>query len=46
MADFYVEDASKQRQKLRHLKPETAQAIANFSETVSKMGRSPARSRI
>jgi AhpD family alkylhydroperoxidase len=38
MADFYVKDAAKHRQKLRHLKPETAQAFANFSEAVFKDG--------
>jgi AhpD family alkylhydroperoxidase len=38
MADFYVKDAAKHRQKLRHLKPETGQAFANFSETVFKDG--------
>jgi AhpD family alkylhydroperoxidase len=36
MADFYVKDAAKHRQKLRQLKPETAKAFANFSETVFK----------
>lgn len=36
MADFYLKDATKHRQMLRHLKPETAQAYANFSETVFK----------
>jgi AhpD family alkylhydroperoxidase len=38
MADFYVKDAAKHRRKLRHLKPETAQAFANFSEVVFKDG--------
>jgi alkylhydroperoxidase/carboxymuconolactone decarboxylase family protein YurZ len=38
MADFYVKDAAKHRQKLRHLKPETAQAFAKFSEIVFKDG--------
>lgn len=38
MADFYVKDAAKHRQKMRHLKPETAQAFANFSEAVFKDG--------
>ncbi len=38
MADFYVKDAAKHRQKMHHLKPETAQAFANFSEVVFKDG--------
>ena len=38
MADFHVKDASKHRLKLRHLKPEMAQAFANFSDVVFKDG--------
>ncbi len=38
MADFYVKDAAKHRQKLRHLKPELAQAFAAFSEATFKDG--------
>jgi alkylhydroperoxidase/carboxymuconolactone decarboxylase family protein YurZ len=38
MADFHVMDAAKHRLKLRHLKPELAQAFANFSDVVFKDG--------
>lgn len=38
MADFYVKGAAEHRHKLGHLKPETAQAFAAFSEIVFKDG--------
>ncbi len=38
MADFYVKDAAKHRQRLRHLKPELAKAFSDFSDAVFKDG--------
>ena len=34
MADFYLKDSNKHRQKLRQLKPEAAKAFADFSKVV------------
>ena len=34
MADFYLKDSNKHRQRLRQLKPETARAFADFSKVV------------
>ena len=38
MADFYLTNAAKHRQKLRHLKPDLAKAFADFSDAVFKDG--------
>ncbi len=38
MADFYVKDAAKHRQKLRQLKPDLAKAFSEFSNAVFKDG--------
>ncbi len=38
MADFYVKDAAKHRQKLRRLRPDLAKAFSDFSDAVFKDG--------